>query len=346
MTLVSTLFILIHILLIFVHVPRRQDRCISDIALEFNEITITWKRGHWNDLLENIHKTKDLTYFWYFWRHTEHFVFNDKQINPLQSTLQTAQLPGSDSGGSLLSQLNKSGCFRSSYNPQETCISNKPQNKPRAPEEPQASQMVKRILSWPFLGIAIGKRCRKGSSHLQTKKPSMRAESGPGTSTDQNQTERHRSRCLIPASENPARLRHKIRNTCSISEPLGDSKPFQAKDERIKERSVRGTVPSSHAGTEMDPKDFRKGHKHPSWLLCSTPRTYMWLMGLRKPREAVSLCRKQATCKKDRRKRQQLMRLKRIIPSPQGPTGKYRFSCKHTDALDAQGKSFPSIVLK
>lgn len=50
----------------------------------------------------------------------------------------------------------------------------------------------------------------------------------------------------------------------------------------------------------MDPKDFRKGHKHPCWLLCSTTRTYMWLMGLRKPREAPSLCQKQVMCKKDR----------------------------------------------
>lgn len=81
-------------------------------------------------------------------------------------------------------------------------------------------------------------------------------------------------------------------------------------------------------------------------LLCSPTRTYMWLMGLRKPREAASLCQKQATCKKDRSKRQQLMRLKRIISSPQGPTDKYRFSCKRTDALDTQGTSFPSFVLE
>lgn len=32
-------------------------------------------------------------------------------------------------------------------------------------------------------------------------------------------------------------------------------------------------------------------------------------------------------------------------PSP-GTTGKYRFSCKHTDAFDTQGNSFPFIVLK
>lgn len=177
---------------------------------------------------ENIHKAKNLTCFWYFWRHTEHFGFNDKQINRLQSTLQTARLPGRDSGGSLLSQLNKSVCFRSSYNPQETSISNKPQNKAWAPKEPQTSQMLKRkILSWPFLGTAIGKGCRKGSTRFRMKKPLMRAEPGPGTRTGQNQTEWHRSRHLIATSENPARLRHKIRNICSISEPLGNSKPFR-----------------------------------------------------------------------------------------------------------------------
>lgn len=114
-------------------------------------------------------------------------------------------------------------------------------------------------------------------------------------------------------------LCYKIKNTCSISESLGDSKPFQAIDERRNERGAGGTVSSSHAGIEMDPSDFRRGHKHPCWLLCSTTRTYVWLMGLRKPREAVSLCRKQETCKKDRSKRQKLMSLKRIIPHPQGP---------------------------
>lgn len=223
---------------------------------------MTWKRGRWNDLLENIHKTKNLTCFWYFWRHTEHFVFNDKQINPLQSTLQTAQLPGSGSGGSLLSQLNKSGCFRSSYNPQETCISNKLQNKPRAPEEPQASQMVKRkILSWPFLGIAIGKHCRKGSAHFQIKKPVMRAEAGPGTSTDQNQTDWHWSWCLIAVSENPARLRHKIRNICSISEPLGNSKLFQAIEKKREERG--GDGPFITCWHWDGPKGLQKGTQTP-----------------------------------------------------------------------------------
>lgn len=128
--------------------------------------------------------------FLVFLKDTGHFGFDDKQITPLQSTLQTAQLPGTDSGESLLSQLSKSGCVRSSYNPQETCISNKPQNRPRAPKEPQASLMVKRkILSWPFLGTTIGKRCRKGSARFQMKKPLIGAECGPATGMDQNQNE-------------------------------------------------------------------------------------------------------------------------------------------------------------
>ena len=204
-------------------------------------MTITWKRGHRNDLLGNIHKQKNLTYFWYFWRHTEHVGFNDKQINPLQSSLQTAQLPGSDSGASVLSQLNKSGCFRSSYKPQETCVCNKSQNKPRAPDKPQASQTVKRnILSWPFLGIEIGKHCRKVSAQFWIKKPLTRAESGPGTSTDQNHTEWHWSRCLIAASENPARLCHKISNIRSASEPLGTASCFGLSIREEKRRAWRG----------------------------------------------------------------------------------------------------------
>lgn len=190
------------------------------------------------------YKNKESNKFLVFWRHTEHFIFNDKQISVLQSDLQTAQLPGSDSGGSLLSQLNQSDCFRSSHNPQETCISNEPQHKPRAPKEAEASQTRKRKnFSWPFPGIAVGKHCRKGSRYFQMEKPLMRTESGPRTRTDQNQTEWHRSRRLIAASEKPARLHHEIRNTWSISEPLGDSKPFQATDERKKkETSTEGTV--------------------------------------------------------------------------------------------------------
>lgn len=155
----------------------------------------------------------------------------------------------------------------------------------------------------------------------------MRTESGPGTCADQNQTEWDRSRRLIAASEKPAQLHHEIGNTWSISEPRGTanhSKPQMRGKKRDECRRDSLTVPSSRAGIEMDSKALRKGHKHPPWLLCSTTRNCAWLMGLRKPRRAVSSCRKQATCK-DRRKRQKLMRLKRIIPSPQGSTGKYRF---------------------
>lgn len=252
-------------------------------------------------------KNKEFIKFLIFWGDTEHFIFNDRQTGLLQSDPETTQLPGGDSGESLLSQLNQSDCFRSCYNPQETCISNEPQHKARAPNKPQALQMRKRKkISWPFPDIPLGKHWRKGSTHFQMEKSFMRTESGPRTRTDQNQTEWHQSRRLIAVREKPAWLCHEIRNTWSTSEPLGDSKPFQATEKSKKKRDEYGrdslTVPSSHAGTEMDPKDFRKGHKHLHWLLCSTTRTCVWLMGLRKPREAVSLCQKQATCK-DRRDR-------------------------------------------
>jgi len=32
-------------------------------------------------------------------------------------------------------------------------------------------------------------------------------------------------------------------------------------------------------------------------------------------------------------------------PTPQGPAGKYRFFCKHADALHTQGSRFPFIEL-
>lgn len=135
--------------------------------------------------------------------------------------------------------------------------------------------------SRPFPGIAVGKHCRRASRYFQMEKPLMGTESGPRTRTDQNQTEWHRSRRLIAASEKPARLRHEIRNTWSISEPLGDSKPFQAIGERKKkEMSMEGTVwqslhhvlalrwtqrtserdTNTHTGYSAAPKDLRVAH--------------------------------------------------------------------------------------
>lgn len=156
----------------------------------------------------------------------------------------------------------------------------------------------------------------------------------------------------MAASENPAWLRHKIRNICIISEPLGDSKPLRATEER-EEGGVWGTHFFHHTlalrwtqGTSERDSNTHAGYsaapQEPTWV----GSWLMGLMGLRKPREAASLCQKQATGKKDRSKREQLMRLKRIIPSPQGPTDKHRFFCKRTDALDTWVNSFPSFVLE
>lgn len=273
--------------------PRGKVRCISDTAPEINLITITWKRVTWAFWK---YKTKEFNKFLIIWGYTEYFIFNNKQISFLQSDLETAQLPGSDSGGSLLSQLNQSDCFISSSNPQETCISNEPQQKPRALSKSQALQKGKRnkfFLAIP--DIAIGKHCGKGTRYFQMEKPLIRTESGPGTCTDQNQSERvtlepvsllqgrNEPSCAMRSETQGAAVSPwgQIRNTGSISELLGtdqkhlehqwapgDSKPFQAtEDSKKKKRWVRKGQPDSPFITcwHWDrPKGLQKGTQTPT----------------------------------------------------------------------------------
>lgn len=148
------------------------------------------------------------------------------------------------------------------------------------PEESQASQKPHTKTSCPFQGIAIEEHCGKGSAHFQKQKALMRAESGPSTSTKEKQADWHQRWCLVAGSENTAWIRHaEIGNICSIPGPLGNASQLQATEERKQRGARRGQPPCSSAGTEMDPKDFKKGRKHPQWLLCSTTGPYMWLMG-------------------------------------------------------------------
>lgn len=201
-------------------------------------------------------------------------------------------------------------------------------------------KLKRKILSWPCRGIAVEEHCRMGSARFQMKKAWMRTESGSSSSMTAKQTKLTDIRDDVSLPGVRTQLRYmQIRNICSICDPVAEISQLQAAEERRNERCLEGTALHQHWAAQ---KGLQKEYKHSQWVLCSTTRPFM---EVRKQREAVSLCWKEAMCKNDRRKRQKLMGLKRIIPPPCGTTSKYRFSCQHTAALDAQDNCFPSIVL-
>lgn len=222
--------------------PRGKDRCISDTALEINLITITWKRGHWHELFGNT-KTKTLTNFSYF-EDIQNILFlmTSRPVSCSQILGQLSCLGVIQEGHFWVtsdSQIALDDCItpRKPSSVWSHSINPEPTMNPRHCKWGKEKNFL-----GPFQTLQWG-NCRKGSTYFQMEKPLMRAESGPGTWMDQNQAEWHQSRRLIAVSEKPARLCHEIRNTWSISEPLGDSKPLQATDESKKNgMSVERTV--------------------------------------------------------------------------------------------------------